>query len=367
MPRSLSALTRSAVAVSVRFAGPPLRFAICVLLATTAAFAALAQAPAPSPAPPVTSAPAASVHFFPERDAPAAAVARNESRLAAEIAARVTAIAVDVGQTVARDAVVVQLDDADARLAVAQAEAALQSARARLALAESQLERARDLQRQNFIAAELLAQRETETAVVRAEVATAEAARRAALRTLDKTVVRAPFTGVVMARPGQVGEIAQPGAPLVVLKDSAAPEVASPVPAELAADLGPRLAFEFVAPGGRYPLRLLRVSPAVQAATRTREVRLAFAGAAPPAGTEGRLRWRDPHPHLPAELIVQRGRNGGIVFGVFVADGDRAKFVPIDDAQAGRPAASPLAAETRVVVSGQASLKDGQTLNAAAK
>lgn len=331
----------------------------CACVSTTAA------QPAAQPAA-VTVTSVASAQFFPERDAPAATIARNESRIGAEIAARIAAIAVEVGQTVARGAVVVQLDDADAKLAIAQAEAALKSAQARRALAESQLERARDLQRQQFISAEALAQRETETAVVRAEVTTAEAALRSAQRTLQKATIRAPFTGVVMARPGQVGEIAQPGAPLVVLKDATAPEVASPIPAGLAEHLGPRLAFEFVAADQRYALRLLRVSPAVQAATRTREARLAFVKDAPPAGTEGRLHWRDPRPHLPAETIVQRGRNGQPAFGVFVVEGGRAVFVPIAQAQAGRPAVSPLKASAQVVVNGQAALQDGQavTVNA---
>jgi RND family efflux transporter MFP subunit len=325
---------------------------------------ALAQASA-EPAR-VTTAAAARVHVLPERDAPASAVARNESRLGAEIAARIAAIPVEVGQTVARGALVVQLDDADAKLALAQAQAALQSAQARLALAEAQLARARDLQGREFISPEALAQRETETAVVRAEVATAQAALAAAQRTLEKTAVRAPFAGVVMARPGQVGEIAQPGAPLVVLKDAAAPEVASPIPATQADALDARVAFEFVANGAAYPVRLLRLSPAVQAATRTREARLAFVGPAPPAGTEGRLRWRDPRPHLPAEVIVQRDRDGQPAFGVFVAEAGRAKFVPVASAQAGRPAVSPLQASAQVVTSGQAALHDGQPLGSVA-
>jgi RND family efflux transporter MFP subunit len=357
---------RSPAAFIVRFASlrsACFRFALAA--ATWACLGTAAAQPAAQSAA-VTVASVASAQFFPERDAPAATIARNESRLGAEIAARIAAIAVEVGQTVARGAVVVQLDDADARLAVAQAQAALESAQARRALAESQLERARDLQRQQFISAEALSQRETETAVVRAEVSTAEAALRSAQRTLQKATIRAPFTGVVMARPGQVGEIAQPGAPLVVLKDAAAPEVASPIPAELADHLGPKLAFEFVAPDKRYALRLLRVSPAVQAATRTREARLAFVSDAPPAGTEGRLHWRDPRPHLPAELIVQRSRNGQPAFGVFVVESGRAAFVPIARAQAGRPAVSPLKAGTQVVVNGQAALQDGQavTVNA---
>jgi RND family efflux transporter MFP subunit len=337
----------------------------CICLALLPATAGAQTAPTAGSAPvAVTVAPAATVHFHPERDAPATVVARNESRIGAEIAARIAAIPFDVGQTVARGTVVVQLDPVDARLAVQQAQATLNAAQARLALAESQLERARDLHRQQFISAEALAQRETETAVVRTEVATADSLLAGAQRTLDKTVVRAPFAGVVMARPGQVGEIAQPGAALLVLKETAAPEVSSPVPTAHVADFTAGAAFEFSAQSQRYRLRLLRLSPAVQAATRTREARLAFSEAAPPAGTEGRLLWRAAQPHLPAELIVQRQVDGRTAFGVFVLDGERARFVPLADAQAGRPAASPLAATAQVVVAGQGALQDGAAVTA---
>lgn len=315
----------------------------------------------------VTARPVRSVQIYPLREAPAATVARNESRLGAELAARIAAIPVEVGQTVPSGAVVVQLDAADAQLALAQADAALASARARLALADSQLERARNLQRQQFISAEALTQRETELAVVRAEVLSVEASQRVARRALDKTRIRAPFRGVVLERPGQVGEIAQPGAPLVVLKDAAVPEVSADIPAAYARDFVPAATFEFVSSTGRYPLRLLRLSPAVRTGTRTQEARLAFAqaDAAAAAGTEGRLAWRASVPHLPAETIVQRGAAGAVpVLGVFVVEGLRARFVPIAGAQAGRPAPSPLAPDARVVVGGQAALQDGAAVTA---
>lgn len=326
--------------------------------------AALAQPPVP-----VTVRSAAEVHVHPARDAAASALARNESKLGAEIAARIAAIPVAVGQNVAKGAVVVQLDDADAKLAVQQAQAALNAARARLALTEQQLARARDLHAQQFISADALAARETEAAVVRAEVTTAEAAFAAAERTLAKTVVRAPFAGVVRARTGQVGEIAQPGIPLVELVDAAPPEVSAAIPVVDAPGFLAQRNFEFEAHGRVHPLRLLRLSPVVSATTRTREARLAFVKDAPPPGTEGRLRWNDSRPHLPAELIVQRTTGGRSSFGVFVVNADRAKFVPIPGAQAGRPALSPLPADAKVVVSGQAGLQDGamvQTASAAA-
>ncbi|HEU0203611.1 MAG TPA: efflux RND transporter periplasmic adaptor subunit [Burkholderiaceae bacterium] len=323
------------------------------------AYAAAAQ-DAPIVAPVVRRADA--VHFFPERSATAAAIARYESKLGAEIAARIAALPVEVGQVVAKGAVVAQLDDADAKLGVEQAQAALGAARARLALSEQQLARARDLHAKQFISVDALAARETETAVVRSEVATAESALRLAERTLAKTIVRAPFSGVVTARPGQVGELAQPGAPLVELKDAATPEVSSPIPTAEVAGFDAKQAFVFESQGNSHPVRLLRLSPTVTAPARTREARLAFIKGAPPAGTEGRLRWKDMRPHLPAELIVQRSHNGAPQLGVFVVEDNRAKFVPIAGAQPGRPAPSPLAASAMVVVAGQAALTDRQAI-----
>lgn len=325
-----------------------------VLLGAALLLGAASAAPSPTP---VVVSPAAQVHVFPPRDAAAVALARNESQLGAELAARIAAIPVEVGQRVDKGAVVVRLDDADARLGVQQARAALNAARARLRLAEQQLERARDLHAQQFISADALAARETETAVVRAEVTTASAALRVAQRTLAKTVVRAPFAGAVTARMGQVGEIAQPGTPLVELVDTAPPEVSAAIASVDAAGFIAQQRFAFDAQGRRYPLRLLRLSPVVSSATRTREARLAFTETPPAPGTEGRLLWQDGRPHLPADVIVRRTVNARAALGVFVVEAARAKFVPIPGAQAGRPALSPLAGNAQVIVSGQAALQ----------
>lgn len=63
------------------------------------------------------------IALYPEREASAQAVALNESRISAELAARLEAIPVEVGQVVPRGAVLARLDCRDQELARERADA----------------------------------------------------------------------------------------------------------------------------------------------------------------------------------------------------------------------------------------------------
>jgi len=310
------------------------------------------------PAPTFTQASVAELAIHPERSAPAAVIGKNEARISAEVAATILALPVDVGQRVRRGALIARLDPRDAELALERAEAALAQAAAREAQARAQTERARALREKNFISAEALTLRETELAAAAADLRAATAQRDTARRALAKHTLTAPFDAVVRARSGQVGELAAPGSVLLTL--------VSDGEAELAAQLQPRDAqsiavapapvFEYA--GQRHALKLLRVSPTVNRGARSVEARFAFVAAIPPTGAEGRLVWRDPQAHLPAELLVRREAR----LGVFVDDGGRARFHPLPEATEGRPAASDLPANARIVVQGRYALRDGMPL-----
>ena len=111
----------------------------------------------------------------------------------------------------------------------------------------------------------------------------------------------------------------------------------------------------FEGDGGTRPVSLERISPAIDRQARSVEARLRFVGEAPAPGAQGRILWRDTQAHLPAEVIVRReGR-----LGAFVVNDGHARFVPLPNAQEGRPAAVDLPPDTRVVVQGQLVLRDG--------
>ncbi|NIC40637.1 efflux RND transporter periplasmic adaptor subunit [Aquabacterium sp. A08] len=323
-----------------------------------------------APAAPATATVAAAVQtarldrvwLYPHHTAPAQVVPRNESRLAAESSGTLLRWTVDVGEPVRRGQLLAQIDPRDAELALQRAQAARDAAQARLALGQAQLLRARELVAQGFFSPEALAQRETDVALQQAEVAQAQVQWQTARRQLDKTAVRAPFDGSVVQRLAQQGEAVAPGSVLYHLVQSGAGEISATVaPTEVA---GLRASterhFEPQSADRVLPVRLLRITPTLQASSRSQTARLAFVepAAAAPAGSAGLLRWRDPTPHVSATLLVRRGN----ALGVFVQANGTARFVPLPGAQEGRAAPVRLPADTAVVVQGQAGLQDGQPL-----
>lgn len=299
----------------------------------------------------IVSRPLAELAIYPERTAPAQSLAPNESKLSAEISARIVALPFDAGQTVRKNEVVARLDPRDFELAVARAKAGIAAAEARIALAESQLKRAQALQAQKFIAEEVVIQRETELAVQRAELAVQQTNLSSARRDLEKTTIRAPFDAIVKQRHAGVGELAAPGAALLTLVDRAQPEVSAQVQWTDSQSLKDANGAVFNA-GVEYPLKLTRISPAVDRQSRTVEARLAFRDRAAPPGTSGRLVWRETRPHIPPEFVVRReGR-----LGVFVISGNMPQFVPLPDAQEGRPAAVTLPPDAKIVTEGRNTL-----------
>ncbi|MEW6163735.1 MAG: efflux RND transporter periplasmic adaptor subunit [Pseudomonadota bacterium] len=329
---------------------------LALLLAACGKEAEAPRAAAAGPAFKLETAGALAIH--PERDAPAAVVGRNEARLSAEVMAAIRALPVDVGQSVKRGTVVARLDPRDAELALERAEAALAQSEARHAQARAQAERARTLRAKNFYSAEALTLRETELAAATADLRAAQAQRATARRQLDKHVLRAPFDAVVRARSGQVGELAVPGMELLNLVDIGELQVAAQLQPQDADSLRAAGEVVFEANGQQHALKLLRISPALNRASRSVEARFVFAGPPPAAGLEGRVRWQETRPWLPADLLVRRdGRHG-----VFLERDGKASFHPLATAQEGRPAASDLPADARIVTQGRHALQEGMPL-----
>lgn len=294
----------------------------------------------------------------PERQAPAAVIGRHEARISAEVAARVIRLPVDVGQQVKKGSVLVQLDPRDAQLALERAEASLAQTEARLAQSEAQLQRAKALQARNFYSPEALTLRETERAAAAADARAARANRDTARHALEKHSLRAPFSGVVRERQAQLGELAAPGNVLLALVSDGDLEVSAQVQGQDVDSLAGAGTWAFEAGGQTYPLRLLRISPATNRASRSQEVRFAFADEAPGIGQSGRLRWREPRNWLPADLLVRRdGR-----YGIFIAENGKAKFHALAGASEGRPIAVDLPESTKIVVQGRHALQDGAVL-----
>jgi RND family efflux transporter MFP subunit len=327
------------------------------LLAVAACLAAL-----PAFAAQVSVKPFKEVALYPERTAQAQVVSLNDAKLAAEISARIAVLPVQVGQRVARGAVLARLDCTDHEIALREAEARAESARARLKLAEQQLTRSHELAQANFISGDALDIRATEVSVVRADTQSAEARLDAARRDVAKCTIRAPFPAIVSERLGQVGELAAPGSPVVALLDVSRIEVSAQVQTQDATSLKAARKILFVSQNESHALKLLRISSALSPSARTREARLGFAAKHAAPGSSGEIRWQDARAHLPAELLVMRGGKPG----VFTLRDGRARFVALPEAVEGRPAMTSLPADTAVVVRGHLPLREGETAAATA-
>jgi RND family efflux transporter MFP subunit len=328
-----------------------MRLTICLL--------ALLCAPALA-APPVSvkSRPLSELAIHPVREASAQVVSLNLAKLSSELTARIEQIPVEPGQRIAKGAVVAQLDCVDVQIAAQRAQAALESSQARLKLAQQQLQRGTELAAKNFISGEALDTKKTGVAVVAAEVSLDAAARAAAQREVSKCTLRSPFPGIVEARLAQVGELASPGTPIVQLWDTSRLQLAVQAQAN-DANLLAQAKPVFVSQGREYAVKLLRVSPAMNPASRTREARFSFAGTAPVPGSNGVLRWRDSRPFVPADYVISRAGR----LGVFLISGQTARFAPLPGAQEGRPAPADALPEDAVLVTdGRFALQDGMAI-----
>ncbi len=153
-------------------------------------------------------------------------VARTKAAVSAKIPGRLAMLNVSEGSRVERGAIIARLDNADYAAAVGQAEAGLASAKATLIETQSdrdQLQRefvrVRDIHAQN---PNLVSPQEVENAeskahqgdarvdAQQARVDAAAAALRVAQANLENTYIRAPFSGTVLRKEAEVGEVVAP-------------------------------------------------------------------------------------------------------------------------------------------------------------
>lgn len=153
-------------------------------------------------------------------------VARTRASVSAKLPGRLATQPLDGGTFVRKGEVIARLESADYAAAVEQARANLANARAQLAEAESDRDQAkRESDRIARIRAErpdLMSPQDAEAAEARTAQATSRATAAAArvdaasagLRmaqvTLENTIIRAPFTGTVLRKEAEVGEVVAP-------------------------------------------------------------------------------------------------------------------------------------------------------------
>jgi RND family efflux transporter MFP subunit len=292
----------------------------------------------------------------PQFSAPATVMSRNQPQVAAEIDARVIALQVEVGDRVSADATLALLDcrSHESRLAVARAQ--LRVTLAQMNYARDQLTRARNLKKNNSISDEVLDQRRTDLETRQAEAdAQREAVNQAAID-VGHCEIKAPFDAVVTERLVSVGTFVSRGTAIAGLLEMIGQEISASLRQNEITRLQEAEELVFEAASGRFPVRLRALLPALDTLARTREARLAFVNEAALPGTAGRLVWQVDRQLLPADYLVRRDDR----LGVFVLNGERAKFIAIPHALEGQPCEVDLPYDTHLITDGRQSLVDGQ-------
>lgn len=250
--------------------------------------------------------------------------------IAAMITERVAFIPVQEGQRVRRGELLIELDAADERAALAQAQASVAQAEAKLrqlrevglpaaeqALAQAQAnllqaqhahERTRTLQERGFIGQSQLddarrnldvaesqlraARLQVETngpagsdfALAQAALAQARANLRAAQAKLEQMAIHAPVDGVLIARSVEVGNVAQAGKELMLLAPAGETQVVVEIDERNLAQLAPgqkAVGSADAFPGQRFAAELVYINPGIDPQRGSVEVKLKLAD--PPA------------------------------------------------------------------------------------
>lgn len=182
-------------------------------IAILAAVAAVIPVIAPAADLPTATAAMDSVRHEQQFDGVLEAV--RQSTVSAETSGRIVELPYDVDDYVPKGEVIVRFRDTEQQARLKQAQAGLEEARAQLRQADSEYERMKSLLEKHTVSQSAFDRAESAWKSAGARVEAAQAELNRAQEQLEHTVVRAPYAGVVTERHVEVGEMAQPGTPLM--------------------------------------------------------------------------------------------------------------------------------------------------------
>jgi RND family efflux transporter MFP subunit len=189
----------------------------------------------------------------------------------AEVGGSVTEVLADDGQAVKRGQVLVRIDDSAVRDAYLSARAALRSAEATAQVARRNAERSERLHAGGAIAERDVEDAQTSATTAEGQLADAKARLASAEKQLSKTVLRAPFAGIVANVTVSEGDVVQSGGSLLSVIGPASLRLEASVPVEDIAAVKPGTDVTFTVSGFErrsFGGKIQLVSPAVDPTTR---------------------------------------------------------------------------------------------------
>lgn len=204
----------------------------------------------------------------------------RKADLRAEVSAVVLQVLKENGELVKRGDVLVKLDETAIRDSLSSAEQSARAAAQALDQAERQLERMKTLRASGMTSAQAMDDAEVRRNNALSEVSAAKSRAALARQQLGRTVVRAPFDGVVSERKVSAGDTASIGKELLKVIDPTSMRFEGRVSADhiSAVKVGQPVSFRINGYAGQeFRGVVKRVDPAANEVTRQVEVLVAFA------------------------------------------------------------------------------------------
>jgi RND family efflux transporter MFP subunit len=218
---------------------------VVVLLALTAVLAGGCANPAPSATAEGAAAPR-SVKLAPENVAQARRgqisagptisgqlTPAREATVRAQVGGSIVALDVDRGMAVTSGRVVARIASRDLESTLVSAQAQVKSAETALSVARSEAQRTQTLVKGGAVASSELEKADNAVSLAEAQLAAARAREESVRQQLDDTIVKAPFAGVVNARPASLGDVVAPGTELFTVIDPSSMRLEAQVPSEV--------------------------------------------------------------------------------------------------------------------------------------
>jgi membrane fusion protein, multidrug efflux system len=240
--------------------------------------------------------------------------AERVTAVSSRVMASVIRVLVKPGDVVQRGQVLLEIDPQTAQGQESQARGALAQAQAGLALAERNFERFKALSASGSASELELDMARAGYEQAKGAVAQAQGAVEAATSVASESKVVAPFAGRVTAKLVEVGDLAAPGRPLVMVESGAGRRLVVAVPESLVRTASLRL-------GAKIPVRLegaaaatdatvVEITPGADPAAHTFSAKLALEGEGIPSGVTGRAELRVGSRDVlavPADAVLSNG------------------------------------------------------------
>jgi RND family efflux transporter MFP subunit len=280
--------------------------------------------------------------YFPRYSAPAKVISLNNSRISALINAPISAIKVQVGDQVKAGQTLVSLDCSDMKLSHS-------ATLSRLKLARKEYSRLRKLKKTVT---------EQRTNAAETNLALAQNAFNTTKLHVSRCKVLAPFNGVVTSKHASLGELAAPGTPLITIIDTDHIEVSAQVSQIDSVSLSQAKKTLFTWAGLSFAVKTRSQVAVIMPHNRNREVRLIFVNKTPLPGAAGSINWHDNDAHINADMLSERDGQ----LGIFVLEGNKARFTALPHALPGHPVKIDLPSQTRIIIDGRFGLIDGTSV-----